>query len=35
MAMPSTATDSTMLPQGSPAARGTEQMAACTVALGS
>lgn len=34
MTMPSTATDSTMLPQGSPAASGTEPMAACTVALG-
>ena len=34
MTMPSTATDSTMLPQGSPAASGTEPMAACTVAFG-
>ena len=32
--MERTATERTMLPQGSPRARGTEPMAACTVALG-
>ena len=30
----STATESTICPQASPAAKGTEPMAACTVALG-
>ena len=34
MRMASTATDSTICPQGRPMASGTEPMAACTVALG-
>ena len=34
MIIPSTDTDSTMFPQGSPIARGTEPIAACTVAFG-